>query len=118
MALSGWPIPERALSSDQDATWHGALRDPARRHGGNEDAIQAGPFLIGSGVILLAVVLVFRGTLDADRRLERTRRSRLHRRLERSNEELAQRAREGEDRRALDAPEAEAEPEARPGPLV
>ncbi|MFF0576736.1 hypothetical protein [Streptosporangium saharense] len=44
-----------------------------------EDAIQAVPFLIASGVILLAVVLVFRGTLRANLRAERSRRSRLER---------------------------------------
>lgn len=44
-----------------------------------EDALQAVPFLIASGVILLAVVLVFRGTLRANLRAERSRRSRLGR---------------------------------------
>ncbi|MEV4095528.1 hypothetical protein [Streptosporangium saharense] len=44
-----------------------------------EDALQAVPFLIASGVILLAVVLVFRGTLRANLRAERSRRSRIER---------------------------------------
>lgn len=49
---------------------------PARDPGTGEDAVQTVPFLVGSGLILLVVAVLFRRTLVADRRLERARRSR------------------------------------------
>ncbi|MEU0520711.1 hypothetical protein [Streptosporangium sp. NPDC006007] len=49
---------------------------PARDPGTGEDALQTVPFLVGSGLILLVVAVLFRRTLVADRRLERARRSR------------------------------------------
>ncbi|MFF4418005.1 hypothetical protein ACFYY8_36235 [Streptosporangium sp. NPDC001559] len=60
-----------------DAT---GLRKPSEKpEESGEDAIPAVPFLVGSGMILLAVALLFRGTLRADLRAERNRRSRLER---------------------------------------
>ncbi|WP_271218364.1 hypothetical protein [Streptosporangium carneum] len=96
-----------------------APRDTAPRSAGNgEESIQTVPFLVGSGLILLTVALVFHGTLHADRKMERTRRSRLRRRLERSNDGLARPVSAGEEPRELDAPESEAEPGAQPGPVA
>lgn len=62
--------PVRAKAPD------GSLRAPARDSATGEETIQAVPFLVGSGLILLAVVLVFHRTLRADRLLEKARRSR------------------------------------------
>ncbi|MEV7009033.1 hypothetical protein [Streptosporangium sp. NPDC051022] len=102
----------------RSGTRHGPPGAPARGAGSDEDAIQTVPFLVGSSVILLAVVLVFRGTLDADRRLERSRRYRLRQRLERSTDGRVQPARGGEERPGLDTPEHEAGPGTCPDPTT
>ncbi|GHH71236.1 hypothetical protein GCM10017673_24400 [Streptosporangium violaceochromogenes] len=64
-------LPAARAKAPDDAS-HAPARDSAT----GEEAIQAVPFLVGSGLILLAVVLVFRRTLHTDRLLEKARRSR------------------------------------------